>query len=455
MSLRLLLVRSIALILLATLAFGALLVYLHAVQKVNADMRAAMAVGRRIVDNAVDDSDEVALPRRRLELLVADFNGDRNLRAVLFNPDNSLAAYSYLQPPEHLVSPFLFNLLAGPPAVETVQLPPVFKNLGTLMLESDAHNEVADVWNEAALPLTILAVFCGFILLVLYFTLGRALKPLEDLTFAFARIGNGDYRARVAAFAPRELTRLSSGFNEMAIRLAEMEHRNLRLHEQLETVQEEERIELARNLHDEVSPLLFSVDVDAMTIKELAQAKDLRKIIERAHAIRSAVADMKRNVKALLGQLRPSGLHALSLASAIENLISYWKSRRPEIVFSAECPDKSWGSRIDSALYSIIRESLNNSVKHTKPSRIEVLIEEMHHGVLVVRVLDDGSGFDLSVASGGFGLIGMKERAALLGGTLVVENRRDRPGVAVTARLPLPSDTDEPGYAAVEEIAAQ
>ncbi|MFZ0559632.1 MAG: hypothetical protein WAM55_10170, partial [Methylovirgula sp.] len=130
MSLRLLLVRSIALILLATLAFGALLVYLHAVQKVNADMRAAMAVGRRIVDNAVDDSDEVALPRRRLELLVADFNGDRNLRAVLFNPDNSLAAYSYLQPPEHLVSPFLFNLLAGPPAVETVQLPPVFKNLG-------------------------------------------------------------------------------------------------------------------------------------------------------------------------------------------------------------------------------------------------------------------------------------------------------------------------------------
>ncbi|MGH6818507.1 MAG: ATP-binding protein [Methylovirgula sp.] len=455
MSLRLLLVRSIALILLATLAFGALLVYLHAVQKVNADMRAAMAVGRRIVDNAVDDSDEVALPRRRLELLVADFNGDRNLRAVLFNPDNSLAAYSYLQPPEHLVSPFLFNLLAGPPTVEAVQLPPAFKNLGTLMLESDAHNEVADAWNEAALPLTILAVFCGFILLVLYFTLGRALKPLEDLTFAFARIGNGDYRARVAAFAPRELTRLSSGFNEMAMRLAEMEHRNLRLHEQLETVQEEERIELARNLHDEVSPLLFSVDVDAMTIRELVQAKDLRKIVERAHAIRSAVADMKRNVKALLGQLRPSGLHALSLASAIENLISYWKSRRPEIVFSAECPDKSWGSRIDSALYSIIRESLNNSVKHTKPSRIEVLIEETHHGVLVVRVLDDGSGFDLGVATGGFGLIGMKERAALLGGTLVVENRRDRSGVAVTARLPLPSDTDEPGYPAVEEIAAQ
>jgi two-component system, NarL family, sensor histidine kinase UhpB len=455
LSLRLLLVRSIAFIFLATLALGALLIYWHAVQRVNADMHASMDVGRRIVDNAVDDAEEVALPRRRLELLVADFNGDRNLRAVLFNPDNSLAFNSYLQPPEHPVSEFLFNLLAAPPVVESVQLPPAFKNLGTLMLESDAHNEVGDVWNEAALPLTILAVFCGLILLVLYFTLGRALKPLEDLTFAFARIGNGDYRARVAAFSPRELTRLSTGFNEMAMRLAEMEHRNHRLHEQLETVQEEERIELARNLHDEVSPLLFSVDVDAMTIKELAQVKDLKRIIERAHAIRSAVADMKRNVKALLGQLRPSGLHALSLASAIENLISYWKGRRPEITFTAECPDKSWGSRIDSALYSIIRESLNNAVKHTKPSRIEVLIEETYHDVLVVRVLDDGCGLDASAVTGGFGLIGMKERAALLGGTLVVENRRDSPGVAVTARLPLPSESEDGPYRGVEEIAAQ
>ncbi|HLH10418.1 MAG TPA: hypothetical protein VKV77_00910, partial [Methylovirgula sp.] len=192
MSLRLLLVRSIAFILLATLTLGAVLVYWHALQKVRADMRGAMMVGLRIVDNAVDDAEEVALPRRRLELLVADFNGDRNLRAVLFNPDNSLALYSYLQPPERPAPEFLLNLLSGPPLVEAVQLPPAFKNLGILMLESDARNEVADVWSEAALPLSILAVFFSLIVIVLYFTLGRALKPLEDLTFAFARIGNGD-----------------------------------------------------------------------------------------------------------------------------------------------------------------------------------------------------------------------------------------------------------------------
>jgi signal transduction histidine kinase len=70
-------------------------------------------------------------------------------------------------------------------------------------------------------------------------------------------------------------------------------------------------------------------------------------------------------------------------------------------------------------------------------------------------VCENGCGIDASAVTGGFGLIGMKERAALLGGTLVVENRRDRPGVAVTARLALPSDAEDGAYQAVEEIAAQ
>ena len=71
------------------------------------------------------------------------------------------------------------------------------------------------------------------------------------------------------------------------------------------------------------------------------------------------------------------------------------------------------------------------------------MIEEPHEsGFLVARVSDNGGGFDANNASGGFGLIGMKERATLLGGTLTVENRSDRLGVVVTARLPLPSEED-------------
>jgi two-component system, NarL family, sensor histidine kinase UhpB len=439
--LRLLLVRSIALIFLATLALSTLLVFWRAYEKVEADMAASLVAGQRAVANAADETDGISQPGWRLQHIVANFNGDRNVRATLQTADNSLVR-SILAPPARPVPSFLYKLLSGTQLVATVDLPSALKSSGTLRLETDAHNDILGLWDDAKNLLFLLALFAATCLLVLYFMLGRALRPLEELTSGFARIGNGDYRTRVPVFAPRELAKLSAGFNDMAVRLTEMEHRNHRLHEQLETVQEEERIELARNLHDDISPLLFSADVDAMTIRELAQTKDFPAIVDRSHAIRGAVAEMKRNVKAILGQLRPSGLHALGLASAVDNLVSYWKSRRPEIAFSVKAPDKTWGPRVDGALYSIIRESLNNAVKHSRPSRIEILIEETHGGFLVARISDNGGGFDASNASGGFGLIGMKERATLLGGALTVENRNDRLGVVVTVRLPLPSDED-------------
>ncbi len=221
----------------------------------------------------------------------------------------------------------------------------------------------------------LLAIFASTCLLVLYFMLG-APRPLEELTHGFARIGNGDYRARAPIFAPRELAKLSAGFNDMAVRLTEMEYRNHRLHEQLETVQEEERIELARNLHDDEPAFVFRrrrCDDDPRTGADEGLFRDRRARPCRPRRRRQ----MKRNVKAILGQLRPSDLHALGLASAIDNLVSYWKTRRPEIAYKVNTPDRRWGPRVDGALYSIVRESLNNAVKHSRPSRIEVSIEEL------------------------------------------------------------------------------
>ena len=92
MSLRLQLFGTIALVLLATLVIGALLTYRHAIDKIDTEMRAAIAVGSRIAHNAVDDVEEVVNPRRRLELLAADFDGDRHLRAFLVEPGGTIPA---------------------------------------------------------------------------------------------------------------------------------------------------------------------------------------------------------------------------------------------------------------------------------------------------------------------------------------------------------------------------
>lgn len=440
-SLSLQLIRTITLALIGTLILGGTLIYWHAVQRIEAEMRAAIVVGSRIAHNALDDVDEISATRRRLELTVADFDDDRHLRASLRDQNNVVIRQSILQPPSATVPRWIYQLLAGESKIVRLELPEAFNKFGTVVLETDSHNEVAEVWSDAKLYLLILAAFCGVVLLILWIALGRALRPLNDLTGAFAEIGAGRYDRRVNIGGPRELVELGSGFNSMSERLVEMERRNRRLREQLETVQEEERAELARALHDEMSPLLLSVDVDATALRQHGETSRDPDVEKRAAAILDAVLKMKRNVKGILGQLRPSGLHALGLANSIENLVAFWKKRHPGIAFSVNVPPRSFGVRMDAAIQNIVREGIANAIRHAKPRRIDISLDIEPGNLLSVEIIDDGVGLAPTLTSG-YGIIGMQERAALLGGTLEVIDRKDQRGVRVKAILPVDGTWD-------------
>jgi two-component system sensor histidine kinase UhpB len=445
LSLRLRLTWTITLALLATLAVGGLLIYRHALHKIETEMQAAIGVGARIAANELSGSDDVADPRRRIERFIADFNGDRHLRAILLAPAGFVELSSTLMPPEEPAPQWLYDHFSVVPKQVAVRLPAAFARQGSLMLETDSHNEIGEVWNDMKLYLLILFIFCALVLTVLYTALGRALRPLRELTRAFNLIGEGDYHARVAVGRTPEIAALEIGFNRMAQQLAEMRQRNFRLDEQLETIQEEERVELARNLHDEISPLLFLAEVDATSVRQLAEGIKASEIVERAQSIQRSVADIKMNVKGILGRLRPSGLAALNLKQSIETVVEFWKQRRPEVSFVLAAPDRSFGALLDGEVLSIVRESLNNAMKHARPETIGVHVEETQEE-LVLEICDDGSGLSNPVPKGSFGILGMKERAARAGGKLVVESREGLPGVRVKAEFPLP-----PGRFTVEE----
>ncbi|MEQ1578481.1 MAG: HAMP domain-containing protein [Hyphomicrobium sp.] len=459
MSLRQQLLGTIALVLFGTLMLGAFLTYRHALNKIETEMHAAIAVGSRIAHNAVDDAEEVVNPRLRLKLLVADFNGDRHLRVSMIDPNGEVLEVSQLSPVQDRVPAWLHRLLSRAPTVAKLDLPEVFKSYGSIQLQTDAHNEIAEVWDDVKLFLTILSIFCATGLLVTLLVLGRALHPLRILTTAFERIGRGDYGPRMQEAGPREFVSLASGFNKMAGHLSDMESRNRGLLVQLEAVQEEERAELARNLHDEVSPLLFCVGVDAMAIQRLASDRPHHKIAEHAKSIQDAVGNMKGNVKSILGELRPSNVHALGLHGAIDELIEFWKGRHPQLSFAVEIPDTSWGTKIDGAVQAIVGESVNNALKHSSPRRVKIVIKEIAE-MLVVEVSDDGGGLKATAShERGFGILGMKERAQNIGGMLTVSNASDMRGVIVHAQLPVrllpPSDLtpDLPGAGFAREAA--
>jgi two-component system sensor histidine kinase UhpB len=435
-SLRSRLLFSIFITLLLSLVAGGAFTYWHAVKKIETEMNAAIGVGGRIAHNAVDDAEEAVDPPRRLELLVADFHGDRHLHASLVVGGKVIKA-SDLAKPERPAPEWFYNLLAGPPNVLHVQLPPVFDGFGSVVLQTDAANEVAEVWSDVGVTLSVLTIFCGLVLAFVYWTLSSAIRPLQALTAAFARVGERDYRERVSERGPLELVRLYQGFNQMVERLQRTEQQNKRLQEQLTTVQDEERADLARNLHDEIGPLLFAADVDAVAIAQLAQKGDHEQIPERVGIIREAISQMQRHVRDILGRLRPAVLLDVGLAHAIDNLVSFWRAHRPSLNFRLEVADDSFGELLDGTVYRIVQESLSNAVRHGNPSTIEISVRTHADGSILIRVVDDGGGLKSNGRPGGFGIIGMQERVATLGGTLEVKDRSDKRGVVVSARLPV------------------
>lgn len=431
------LIRNISSVLAVTLVFIMLLTYWQSATKVETEVGAALAIAektvRKVIQEIANDDD----PHLQLVRLVRVFDGNRHVKVTFVEAGPAGERISSFVAPVEELPNWFYALMAGVPEVVRVELPGDLARFGTLELKADQRSEVAEVWEDFLLRLAILSVFCALVATLVYVTVGRALEPLPTLSAAFEKLGGGDYGVRVAESGPTELARLCTGFNEMANRLGQMETANQRLNDQLATVQEEERADLARDLHDEVSPFLFSVEVDASTIRQLAQSSGQNAVAERADAIREAIAHMNKHVRSILGRLRPSVHLEFGLANAIETLVSSWQLRDPNVAFNVDVSYPGGGQNLDGVIHGIVREAISNAFKHARPARIDVAVTREPDGDVRVLVSDDGGGVKPGSPAGGFGLIAMRERVAALGGTVEIKNSESPAGVTVDVRLPI------------------
>jgi two-component system, NarL family, sensor histidine kinase UhpB len=437
MTLRVRLIVLVAFVLLVSVLLGGMLALWHAAQSARTEMEAALLSGEHRVRDSMVYLPEVADREGDLRRLIATFNDDRHVRASLMNAHGKSVAQSVLSTPRNPTPEWFFDLLGVRPSARLISIGPTVAE-EAIALETDPHNEVSEVWTEFRDGMVIVLVFCVLSFAIIYWTAGRSLRPLETLSAGFRTIGRGDYGTRVAESGTPEVAHLARAFNLMAERLGALEERNERLHTQLLTIQEEERADLARDLHDEVGPFLFAVNIDVASIARLAAAHGDEEILERGRSIREAVSHMQKHVKSILGRLRPTGVTEIGFAQAVENLGVFWRRRHPEISieFDVGAPNASFGDVADATLYRLIQESLTNAIRHGRPRAIKVSIQTQDQGDILLQVSDDGVGLTASAERTGFGLAGMKERISALGGTLTVRNHADGKGASVTAHLP-------------------
>lgn len=205
----------------------------------------------------------------------------------------------------------------------------------------------------------------------------------------------------------------------------------------LMTAQEDERRRVARELHDEMGQHVTGLMLGIHSLEADPSARDAG-VVER---LKTLVRDLERGVRRVSHDLRPSTLDDLGLAAAVGSHVDEW-SQQTGIAAdfcSRHCEDRL-PLAIETALYRIVQEALTNIARHAKARAASVVLDRRHDCIVVI-IDDDGCGFnpDAPRESAGlesFGLVGIRERAALLGGTARIESSPTT-GTSLFVSLPI------------------
>jgi PAS domain S-box-containing protein len=233
-----------------------------------------------------------------------------------------------------------------------------------------------------------------------------------------------------------ELARANESLREEMTERERAERARTELLARLVFAQEDERRRIAREMHDQFGEQLTAL---ARRIEILKDACGDRPDLDREVAALEGVAQqLDRDVEHLVWELRPTALDDLGLRAALANYVQDW-SKRVNIaaeLHTSGLLDARLATEAETTLYRIAQEALTNIAKHSRAENVDVILERRDDHVLLI-VEDDGVGFDPGAArsgSHGFGLLGMRERASLVGATLEIESAAGK-GTTVLLRM--------------------
>lgn len=286
---------------------------------------------------------------------------------------------------------------------------------------------------------TVLVLLFGVV--VAMFLTRILARPILELVDATKMVSRGDYSRRIHPWAKDELGTLAQAFNQMSHDLGqisdlrqEREWLQRQLLEKVISTQEEERRRIARELHDSTSQSLTSMLVGLRMLEANCTEIDQHQVSD----LRDVAARTLDEVHNLAMQLRPRALDDLGLSAALGRLAFEWQGRnKVPIDLAITLGDARLPEGVETALYRIIQETLTNVVRHARAQSVSILVER-RNGKVIAVIEDDGQGFEINVSQGGYhlGLLGMRERAELLGGRLTIETGPGQ-GTSVYVEIPL------------------
>lgn len=406
--------------LLAGLMLVATLINLHSLR---GDIQAEVAASEELVAILIAAGNTQPTDRAALETLLRD----ARLRHLSIRLDSA--------PPMADSKPYW---LAGLLGVSASATPEQTIRLGeqTLHIAPNPNSEIEERLGDTVRLCVTLLLYSAATLLVAWWSADRALTPVRDLEAGLQRLADNATEAALPPFALREFRRVAHAIDTLAAALATSRAAQHELARQLIAVQEEERHVLARELHDEMGQTLTAIGVTAAYLERNASRLEAANIVDCARDLRRDVRTSGEQLRAMLKRLRPHGLDAAGLASALRELVTGWQQREAGIAFSLDMPAELPALNETAALvlYRVVQEALTNVVRHSGARHCRVRIEGQGE-TLHLSVEDDGKGLPEAGPARRGGLLGMAERLEMAGGNLKIENEGTS-GLRLQARLP-------------------
>jgi len=286
---------------------------------------------------------------------------------------------------------------------------------GDILFVPDLTPDLVEKW------LGFLAiVLSGSALLVLaaisaYLTTTLALRPLEQLGAGLARMQQGDYDHAIPLLGPPEIRQSCEEANQLARKLKRLAQDNRTMLRKIVSLEDDERRELANELHDELGPLLFAIRANAIALSGSSTDPEApsQRLIEAAEAVQHAS-------RRILEGLSPLYLEELGLEKSIQTLLQNAHTSLPTVTTSAELDPRldSLDHLLSQTIYRVIQEAVTNVIKHAQATTLSV-VAAMRDQAVTIEVSDDGIGFPDNVSLGR-GLTGMSDRSRALDGKLDV-----------------------------------
>ncbi len=320
---------------------------------------------------------------------------------------------------------------------------------GRLVVIANSSRAALDGWDGLVRLLWIGGAALVMINMLVLWVAGRVLRPLQTVVEGLERMQRGDYDTRLQALNSREGRLMSEAFNRTAQALADgaaarrlADEAGRKLQENRELTQmirvhvEEERRSIARELHDELGQSITAVKSIALSIIKGREGSD-GGVADAARLIVQAASSMYDAVHEMIPRLRPFSLDSFGLADALADLIGQHRRHHPDVGIRLHVADTlpPLDEAVSTCAYRIVQESLVNALRHASPRYIVVTLT-IDAGQLVAQVQDDGSGLAADwEGTGHYGVRGMRERAAALGGRFELE---PAPGGGTRASVHLP-----------------